>query len=487
MVGLASLDPPYYLGQPMKRTPPPTCLALLGLLALAFPAQAAESKPKTTYMEHVRPILREHCFACHNQNKAKNDLVLDSYERIMKGGASGEAVKPGEPDDSYLWKLVSHQDEPNMPPNQEKLPAAKLAVIKQWILDGALKDSGSTASAAKPKTELAMAAGAERPAGPAVIPTGLPPQPITHTARAGAVLALAESPWAPVFAVGGQKQVLLYHSDTTELLGVLPFPEGLPQVLHFSRSGTLLLVGGGHAAKQGRVAIHDVRSGRRLFEVGDELDTVLGADINASHTRIALGGPEKLIRVYSADGALVQEIKKHTDWVYAVEYSPDGVLLATGDRSGGLLVWEADTLQEYQDLQGHQGAVTDVSWRPDSNVLASASEDGTIRLWEMREGKQLRSIKAHDGGVLSVRFTHDGRFISTGRDRRVKLWSSEGQPLRTIGPLDELPLRAVFTHDGKRVIAGDFSGRLTVWDVSSDGPKEVARLSANPSPPPAKR
>ena len=47
------------------------------------------------------------------------------------------------------------------------------------------------------------------------------------------------------------------------------------------------------------------------------------------------------------------EMKKHTEWVTAVEFSPDGVLLATGDRNNGLIVWEAQTGREFHDLRGH--------------------------------------------------------------------------------------------------------------------------------------
>ena len=87
-----------------------------------------------------------------------------------------------------------------------------------------------------------------------------------------------------------------------------------------------------------------------------------------------------------------------------VEFSPDGVLLATADRSGGVFVWESDTAREYQNLQGHKGPVTDVAWRLDSNLLATASEDGTIKLWEMENGTQVKNWAAHPGGVASVRF-----------------------------------------------------------------------------------
>src|SRR5206468_9874745 len=104
---------------------------------------------------------------------------------------------------------------------------------------------------------------------------------LVRSARGNAITALASSPWAPLVAVGGPKQVLLYHADTLDLLGVLPFPEGVPQVLKFSRNGSLLLAGGGRGGKSGRVVVWGVKTGERVFEVGEELDAVLAADISA--------------------------------------------------------------------------------------------------------------------------------------------------------------------------------------------------------------
>ena len=65
-------------------------------------------------------------------------------------------------------------------------------------------------------------------------------------------MAIASSPWAPVIALGGYRQVLLYHAQTLDPLGVLPFPEGTPYVLRFSRNGRLLLCGGGGLPDRGR-------------------------------------------------------------------------------------------------------------------------------------------------------------------------------------------------------------------------------------------
>jgi WD40 repeat protein len=447
---------------------------------LAADETAAPATPKITFDEHIRPIFREHCLNCHNQDAKKGDLAIDSYAATMRGGGSGEVVTAGDPDGSRLFALVNHTDTPKMPPEQPKLDDAKLQAIKAWIAGGALENSGSVAKPKKkPAIDLAASAGAGKPSGAPIMPSGLFRQPVVSTLRPGAVTALAASPWAPLIAVGGQKQVLLYNSDTGALLGVLPFPEGLPYVLKFNRSGALLLAGGGTAAKLGRVVVFDVRDGKRVFEVGDELDAVLAADMNENNTLIALGGPSKVVRIFStADGSIVHELRKHTDWIYSVEFSPDGVLLASADRSAGVFVWEAQTGREFQNLAGHKGAVTDVSWRDDSNVLATASEDGSIKLWEMENGGQIKNWNAHGGGVAAVRFAHDGRLVSTGRDRTTKLWDGNGAQQRAFEALNDIGLKVAVTHDAGRVIAGDWTGDVRVWSCA-DG-NRLAMLPPNP-------
>jgi len=456
------------------------CCALgLSLLSTIAAAQDANAE-KVTYDDHVKAIFREHCFSCHNQDTKKSDLSLASFAATMTGGASGAIIEPGDPDSSRLWGLVNHTDEPAMPPMQDKLADAKLDLIKRWIVGGALENSGSVAKVKKgPSLEMSASSGGNKPEGPPPMPEKISRQPIVYTPRAGAVTALAASPWAPLAAVAGQKQISLYNTDNGQLLTVLPFPEGVPHVLKFSRSGTLLLAGGGVGGQSGKVVVYDVKTGNRAVEVGEELDLVLAADINEDHTRIALGGPGRVVRIYSTDdGSLLHEIRKHTEWVYAVEFSPDGVLLATADRNGGLFVWEAETAREYQNLAGHKGGVTDVSWRPDSNVLASASEDGSIKLWEMEGGKEIKNIGAHGGGVTSVEFAKDGKFVSTGRDRLTKLWDPAGAPVRDFPAFNDIAMEVAVTHDANRVIAGDWLGEVRLWDAADA--KQVALLAPNP-------
>ncbi|HEV8068750.1 MAG TPA: c-type cytochrome domain-containing protein [Planctomycetaceae bacterium] len=458
-------------------------LAFLALVPIrADDKKSAPAKgPKVTYEDNVKPIFREKCFACHNTEKKTAGLDLTNYAGAMAGGGSGPVISPGSSGDSYLFSLVSHQTEPHMPPKSDKLPADMLATISKWIDGGALETAGSKAAASKkPKVDLALkGAPVGRPAGPPPMPEHLTLEPVVRTARATASRTLAVNPWSPLAALAGQKQVLLYNTKTLELLGVLPFPEGVPQVLKFSQNGLLLLAGGGRGAASGRVVVWNVKTGERIFEVGEELDSVLGADISADQSLIALGGPGKVVRVYStADGSLKSTMKKHTDWVTAVAFSPDSVLLATADRNGGVVIWEAATGREYAVLAGHASAVTSLCWRIDSNLLATGSEDTTIKLWEPENGNQVKSWGAHGGGVTSLAFTRDGRLVSCGRDRVAKLWDQNGTAKRTYSGFADLPLSIAYCDETSRLVAGDWTGAIRVFDVNEG--KQLGQLDADP-------
>ncbi|MFO0938122.1 MAG: c-type cytochrome domain-containing protein, partial [Gemmataceae bacterium] len=395
---------------------------------LAVPAYLFADGKKPTFEEDVAPILKQHCNGCHGNEKQRADLNLATYGKLMEGGSSGVVVKAGDSEGSRLFTLTAHKEEPKMPPKSARIPDAQIEIIKLWIDQGLRETSASKAMVStKPKVDLSLkTVGKGKPAGPPPMPKAgqLALDPPNRGRRPGAVLALAASPWAPLIAVGGVKQVLLYHSDTGDLLGVLPFEHGQINTIRFSRNAKLLLVAGGRGGQAGKAVLYDVETGKKVTEVGNETDAILAADISADQSQIAVGGPSKIVRCYStADGSVLREIKKHTDWVTAVEFSPDGVLLASGDRNGGAFVWEANTGREFHTLRGHTAMITDLSWRSDSNVLASGSEDTTIRLWEMENGNQIKSWGAHGGGVESVKFAMDGNLASTGRDRVTKTWN----------------------------------------------------------------
>lgn len=459
----------------------PVAAAALAAMGQSVPHAAAAEKP-VNYQDDVMPILRQYCFNCHNNDTARSDLNLTSYQSINLGGAGGEVLVSGDPGSSRLYLVITHQEEPVMPPNGQKIPDKELAVIKKWIEEGLLdKPGGAKKAINKPAVSLSMSTSAtQRPEGPPPMPEKpLALEPVVLTSRANAVTAMAASPWAPLVAIAGEKQVLLYNTDTLDLVGILPFEEGLINSLRFTRDGRFLMAAGGEGAAEGKAILWNIKSGERIAEIGDEEDAILAADVSPDGSHIAVGGSDKLIKIYSVQtGKVVNSIKKHTDWIFAVEFSPDGVLLASADRSGGLHVWEASSGNEFFTLDGHKAAINTLSWRDDSNVLASGAEDGAIKMWDMHEGKQIKNWNAHSGGVLGIHIGHDGNIASAGRDSFSRLWGGDGSKKHDLGNLGDHGTKAVITHDNKRVIAGAFNGNVIVFDAENKA--ELGRLPANP-------
>ncbi|HEY1172035.1 MAG TPA: c-type cytochrome domain-containing protein [Verrucomicrobiae bacterium] len=456
-------------------------LSGLGIAALHTGLNTeASAQEKVNYQDHIVPIFRNNCFKCHSQDTSKGDLDLSTFGAALKGGSSGSGLSSGDPDGSKLFKVVAHTEEPKMPPNS-KITDKELELIKKWIAGGLLENSGSKAIASSaPKVDMTVdLTKLGKPDGPPALPQDWLLEPSVRTDRTTAVLGVASSPWAPVVALTGQHQVLVYNTDTLELSGVVKFPSGHPVQVRFSRNGKMLLAAGGEGAKIGLATVWDVVTGDKIITVGEEFDTVLASDLSADQKWIALGGPSKLVKIYStADGQQKYSLKKHTDWVTAAEFSPNGKYLATGDRVGGILVWEPATGTQLYSMRGHRGSITQLSWRADSGLLLSASEDGTARTWKVEDEQQVRSINAHNGGVLSGSFDQTGNIITAGRDKQVAIWDANGTKKKSFAVTNDIPVRAALTHDSKRAVASDWAGNIYVWNAE-DG-KLLGELSANP-------
>ncbi|MBP3960574.1 DUF1553 domain-containing protein [Gemmata sp. G18] len=117
--------------------------ALVSFTRIEPPARAADPDPAALefFEKKIRPVLVEHCAACHSvaaekNKKLKGGLFVDSREGMLKGGDSGPAVVPGKPADSLLLKTMKYDGDVQMPP-KGKLPAAALKDFEKWIAMGA--------------------------------------------------------------------------------------------------------------------------------------------------------------------------------------------------------------------------------------------------------------------------------------------------------------------------------------------------------------
>ena len=438
---------------------------------------SGQAPKKVTFDDDVRPLLQRRCSVCHNSDRREGDLDVTSFVNLMQGGGSGTVLEPNDPEGSYLYELVTHADSPEMPPNGNKIPDAEIKLLADWINGGLLENRGSKAVEGKPKVNLALNMSPTKRPEVSPTPFRMSLEPVI-TPTVGSVLALAANPWAPVIAVSTPRQILLYRSDRLELAGVLPNQTGVAQSLSFSRNGELLLAGGGRGGESGSVLMFNARTGELIDQVGEERDTILTADLSSDQSLIAIGSPNKRVGVMTSAGDSVHELKRHTDWVTAVGFSPDGQFLATADRNGSLLLWETESGVFVQKLDGHTKAITSLQWRSDSRFFVTASEDGNVRVWNSRDPKPVKSWNAHKAGSLVAGFRRDGTIYSAGRDRLVKLWQADGKAIRTFKGLQDIVVAAAVCDETNRVFAADWNGKLLAWNLE-DG-KVLKTLPANP-------
>ncbi|MCI0700479.1 MAG: DUF1553 domain-containing protein [Planctomycetia bacterium] len=119
----------------------------LAFVILVFAATVrAEDKPAAPTPEQVeffekkvRPVLVKHCYSCHSAEakKIKGELRLDTRDAVLKGGSSGPAIVPGNPDKSLLIQAVRHSDETLKMPKDSKLKPEEIADLEAWVKMGA--------------------------------------------------------------------------------------------------------------------------------------------------------------------------------------------------------------------------------------------------------------------------------------------------------------------------------------------------------------
>ncbi|MEM7396202.1 MAG: c-type cytochrome domain-containing protein, partial [Verrucomicrobiota bacterium] len=104
---------------------------------------SAEADEKLNFFESkIRPVFAEKCYGCHSlkaaeQGQLKGDFYIDMREGLLRGGESGPAVIPGQPEKSLLMKVIRHEIvDMQMPPKKAKLSDRQIADMETWIKDG---------------------------------------------------------------------------------------------------------------------------------------------------------------------------------------------------------------------------------------------------------------------------------------------------------------------------------------------------------------
>jgi hypothetical protein len=165
--------------------------------------------------------------------------------------------------------------------------------------------------------------------------------------------------------------------------------------------------------------------------------------------------------------SLPQTLYGHTGPIVGLAFSPDGAIMATGDISDTLILWqlsgsEVESIGSGTDFGGQ---VLSIAFSPDSSTLAAGSSDNRVHLWNMVNGSSLGEIYAHNAPVRSVAFSPDSTLLATGsQDKTASIWTVEGVLLHTFDH-KEMVNSVAFSPDGLLLATASYDVRI--WDVQS--------------------
>ena len=91
------------------------------------------------FNDKIEPLLKAHCLECHSHaaEEMAGGLTLDSRNGWAEGGGRGPAIVPGKPEDSLLIKAIRRDDVNLQMPPDEKLTAANIELLVEWVRRGA--------------------------------------------------------------------------------------------------------------------------------------------------------------------------------------------------------------------------------------------------------------------------------------------------------------------------------------------------------------
>ena len=416
----------------------------------------------------VQAIIRESCEHCHNEDKSKGGLLMESYEELVAGGDHGSAMIPGDSASSRLVEMFSEFLEgklkPRMPYKEDPLSRADIDVIRRWIDAGARAPAAAEATAAAPDREIAL---------PNIEPV---------VSVSGAVAAIAFDPATRRIAVGSYKSVHLMSLADRKWIATLDGHADLVRAVTFSPDGKWLAVAGGPSGRFGEIKIWDVGPAKPklVSTIHGHTDTILAIAFSPDGSAIASASYDKLVKLWEVStGKQIKSLKEHSDAVYALAFMPDGKRLvsAAGDRT--LKVWDVSAGKRLVTMNDALDALYTVAVNPSGTEIAAAGADRMIRTWswsaddrspEGNASKLSASTFAHADAVLRLAYSPDGStLVSAGADRVVKVW--DAHTLREKQLLDAQPdwvMALALSADGKWLAAGRYDGTLGLYALDGD-------------------
>ena len=434
-----------------------TVLAVWTILNSGMTIAARErAAPAPSFNSDIAPILQKNCLACHSSATKMGGLVMESYDALIKGGAHGQPIVPGNADGSRLVLMLEGKIQPRMPFGADPLPAADIAAIKAWINAGA--EGPAAGEAAK-----------------VLAPAAIPDIP-TQVPVVSPVTSVKFSPDGKLLAVGGYRYVRLIDPVTGKTLATLSGHADYVRSIAFSPDGKMLAAGGGPPQRWGEIKIWDVRSRQLLNTMEGHKDCIYSVAWSVNGKLIASGSYDKMAKLWDvATAKELLNLQDHIDAVFAVAFSPDGTRLASASQDRTVKIWDVATGRRLYTLSDALDGLLNLAYSPSGDQIAAAGYDKTIYVWRLarEDGHLAQSLIADEDSILVLLWSPDGKTIITASsDGSIRF--RDAATLNPISVIDHQPdwvETLGISPDGTWLAAGRYNGSLSLYDVKTS--KEV--------------
>ncbi len=196
--------------------------------------------------------------------------------------------------------------------------------------------------------------------------------------------------------------------------------EGAVLSIVFHKNGTRLITGG----IDGVLILRSIETlGRDSFRGHKSWANSLAHDRN--DTVNASGSSDGTVALFNRKGDPVI-LEGGAGEVRCVAFSPDGKLLAAGNRYHTVRVWDVATRKEVKTLTGHMSDVWSIAFSPDGKTLAAADTDwkkaSKVKLWDTTTWKERGSLDV-PGEILSIAYSPKGDWLAVGSwDKTVRVF-----------------------------------------------------------------